>query len=106
MPYNVICLTSTVLAVFFGSTLNHLLSRPGEEQRLLAGGTYASRAAKRKRKLKLLLLIVTFGALAFNFDPTVQETVLGQLRGLGLLSEIGPEGHVPAAHRDPLHSVT
>ncbi len=27
MPYNVICLTSTVLAVFFGATLNTLLQR-------------------------------------------------------------------------------
>lgn len=29
MPYNVICLSSTVMGVFVGSTLNTLLYRPG-----------------------------------------------------------------------------
>eukprot|EP00878_Enallax_costatus_P028318 GHUV01030580.1.p1 GENE.GHUV01030580.1~~GHUV01030580.1.p1 ORF type:complete len:107 (-),score=17.84 GHUV01030580.1:242-562(-) len=106
MPYNVICLTSTVLAVFFGATLNTLLLRPGTEQRMLAAGKYASKAAKRKRKLKLLLVIVIFGGLAVYIDPAVQEAVVEQLRGLGFLSEAGPEAHVPAAHRDPLHIVT
>lgn len=33
MPYNVICLSSTVMGVFVGSTLNTLAYRPGKEFR-------------------------------------------------------------------------
>lgn len=85
MPYNVICLTSTVLAVFFGATLNMLLSRPGEEQRMLAAGRDASKAARRRKKLKLLAVVVIFGNLAVYIDPTVHEAVIDQLKAFGLM---------------------
>lgn len=35
MPYNVITITCTVFALYFGSLLNALRRRVGEEQRLL-----------------------------------------------------------------------
>lgn len=37
MPYNVITITCTVFALYFGSLLNALRRRTGEEERLLRG---------------------------------------------------------------------
>ncbi|KAL3517815.1 hypothetical protein ACH5RR_020404 [Cinchona calisaya] len=50
MPYNVITITCTVFALYFGSLLNALRRRMGEEGRLLK-----SKAAKKTGKLSLLL---------------------------------------------------
>ncbi|KAM7527415.1 hypothetical protein LguiB_030825 [Lonicera macranthoides] len=50
MPYNVITITCTVFALYFGSLLNALRRRAGEEERLLK-----SRAAKKTGRLSLLL---------------------------------------------------
>ncbi|KAI5679959.1 hypothetical protein M9H77_01186 [Catharanthus roseus] len=50
MPYNVITITCTVFALYFGSLLNALRRRVGEEERLLK-----SRASKRKGPLRLFL---------------------------------------------------
>ena len=70
MPYNVICLTSTVLAVYFGATLNALLRRrPKEEDE-------AKRKKERRKKLvKLVLVAVVFGGLGLYLDPELQEAV-------------------------------
>ncbi|KAF8065876.1 STP13 [Scenedesmus sp. PABB004] len=58
MPYNVICLTSTVLAVFLGATLNTLLLRPRELEDASGGGggAAAAAAAARRRRAKLLVV--------------------------------------------------
>lgn len=85
MPYNVICLTSTVLAVFTGATLNALLERPGREQRMLAEGAEARKAERRKKKLKLLLVMALFVVFGLYVDPSLQETVVEQLKAAGLL---------------------
>lgn len=50
MPYNVITITCTVFALYFGSLLNALRRRAGEEERLLK-----SKDGKKTRKLPLLL---------------------------------------------------
>ncbi|GFZ19013.1 GPI transamidase component Gpi16 subunit family protein [Actinidia rufa] len=50
MPYNVITITCTVFALYFGSLLNVLRRRVGEEERLLK-----SKAAKKNGRLPLLL---------------------------------------------------
>uniref|UniRef100_A0A5B6ZL66 Putative GPI transamidase component PIG-T n=1 Tax=Davidia involucrata TaxID=16924 RepID=A0A5B6ZL66_DAVIN len=50
MPYNVITITCTVFALYFGSLLNALRRRVGEEERLLK-----SKAAKKTGRLHLLL---------------------------------------------------
>ncbi|XP_071721547.1 uncharacterized protein [Rutidosis leptorrhynchoides] len=49
MPYNVITITCTVFALYFGSLLNALIRRAGEEERLLKNKD------KRTGKLSLLL---------------------------------------------------
>ncbi|GMH30938.1 hypothetical protein Nepgr_032781 [Nepenthes gracilis] len=51
MPYNVITITCTVFALYFGSLLNVLRRRIGEEERLLE-----DRAAKKVGPLRLLFL--------------------------------------------------
>ncbi|KFK38168.1 hypothetical protein AALP_AA3G077800 [Arabis alpina] len=51
MPYNVITITCTVFALYFGSLLNVLRRRIGEEERFLK-----SQAGKKTGKLKQLLL--------------------------------------------------
>ncbi|XP_048336454.1 uncharacterized protein LOC125418191 isoform X2 [Ziziphus jujuba] len=51
MPYNVITITCTVFALYFGSLLNVLRRRVGEEERLLK-----SKAAKKTGQLPQLLL--------------------------------------------------
>ncbi|KAL3531101.1 hypothetical protein ACH5RR_010423 [Cinchona calisaya] len=50
MPYNVITITCTVFALYFGSLLNALRRRVGEERRLLK-----SKASKKTSQLSLLL---------------------------------------------------
>lgn len=50
MPYNVITITCTVFALYFGSLLNVLRRRMGEEERLLK-----SKAAKNNEQFPLLL---------------------------------------------------
>lgn len=50
MPYNVITITCTVFALYFGSLLNALQRRAGEEERLLK-----SKASKRTGHITMLL---------------------------------------------------
>ncbi|KAK6141866.1 hypothetical protein DH2020_024390 [Rehmannia glutinosa] len=50
MPYNVITITCTIFALYFGSLLNALRRRVGEEERLLRG-----KAAKKTGPLTLML---------------------------------------------------
>jgi phosphatidylinositol glycan class T len=84
MPYNVICLTSTVLAVFVGGVLNALLWRPGQEAR--HGADAAQLKQRRRRKLvRLLVLSCAFGGLAMYWDPELQAQVAQQLAALGLM---------------------
>jgi phosphatidylinositol glycan class T len=85
MPYNVICLTSTVLAVFVGGVLNALLWRPGKEER---DGADEAKAARRRRKkaVRLVVLTVVFGGLAVYFDADLQAELLKQAQALGLLA--------------------
>jgi hypothetical protein len=70
MPYNVICLTSTVLAVYFGATLNALLRRRPKEDDEATG-----KKERRKKLVKLLVVAVVFGGLGLYLDPELQESV-------------------------------
>ncbi|KAG1675788.1 hypothetical protein FOA52_012444 [Chlamydomonas sp. UWO 241] len=70
MPYNVLCLTGTVLAVFAGSLLNALIRRKGKGK----GGEEdtAAALAARRRKVRLVAvasaLLVAAGAVAVHTD--------------------------------------
>lgn len=86
MPYNVICLTSTVLAIFMGGVLNVLLWRPGRDEREAADPETAVLNKKRKA-LRLVVLVVGFMAVAVMYDADLQGQLLKQARALGLVGE-------------------
>jgi len=65
MPYNVVCLTSTVLAVFLGAVINSLLQRHGLQERIEAAGPETARALKASKLRKVLAILVLFGALGW-----------------------------------------
>lgn len=72
MPYNVICLTSTVLAVYVGSTLNALLRRSSEAAGAAGGAGGSAEAARRQRRRKMaqvVVVAVVFGGLGVYLDP-------------------------------------
>jgi len=58
MPYNVITITCTVFALYFGSLLNVLRRRVGEEERLLKNKGN-SRLLKSRYLIQVILLCVT-----------------------------------------------
>jgi GPI-anchor transamidase subunit T len=79
MPYNVICLSSTVLAVYFGAVLNILLKRPNEASATEAVTPQHSRRSKMIKLAKLVVLVGgAFGAVVY-LDEEVREQVSGLL---------------------------
>ncbi|GLI64049.1 hypothetical protein VaNZ11_007211, partial [Volvox africanus] len=80
MPYNVICLSSTVLAVYFGALLN-LLTRRG-----CAAGHAAPERSKVSlggKALQALLMLVLFSALALYLDAELRQHAMELLAKLG-----------------------
>lgn len=72
MPYNVICLTSTVLAVYVGSTLNALLRRSSEAAGAGGGASGSAEAVRQQRRRKMVqvaVVAVVFGGLGVYLDP-------------------------------------
>ncbi|WIA17204.1 hypothetical protein OEZ85_014084 [Tetradesmus obliquus] len=84
MPYNVICLTSTVLAVLLGAVVGALLLRPAEAETQAHASSAASAAQKRRKRAKVVLLLAVFGGLGLYLDPSLQEALWEQLTALGL----------------------
>ncbi|EFJ52494.1 hypothetical protein VOLCADRAFT_102993 [Volvox carteri f. nagariensis] len=80
MPYNVICLSSTVLAVYFGAIVN-LLTRRGSTD--ASSTPERARASTRGKVLQAVLMLVLFVALALYLDAELRERVKGLLTGLG-----------------------
>jgi len=81
MPYNVCCLTSTVLAVYLGAMLNAVLRRQAPQ---LSEGQAA--AAGRARKFRVAAVLLAFGGAAVYLDPGLQSSLRKKLQGLGLAS--------------------
>lgn len=71
MPYNVICLTSTVLAIYIGAVLNTLLRRTSDDPSL--GG----KRHGRRKAIRFVVVLVVFSVLGVYLDEGLQETVLG-----------------------------
>lgn len=90
MPYNVICLTSTVLAIFMGGVLNALLWRPGKDEREAADPKTVL-LKQRKKRVRLVVLVVAFLVVAVYFDADLQQEILKQARALGLLEPVSDE---------------
>ncbi|KAI8464451.1 MAG: Gpi16 subunit, GPI transamidase component-domain-containing protein [Monoraphidium minutum] len=85
MPYNVVCLTSTVLAVYLGASLNALLRRPGQEARDRAAKGGGAAAARRK-VAKVAIVSVVFGGLALYVDEELREQAAALLARAGLVA--------------------
>ena len=79
MPYNVCCLTSTVLAVYLGALLNALLKRPTP---VLSPQQAASAAARRK--LRVIAVLLVFGAAALWIDKGVRDSMMSLLEQAGI----------------------
>ena len=78
MPYNVICLSSTVLAVFMGGTLNALLWPPGKDA---AADLKAAMLSRRAKVVRLVFVIVVFAGVALHFDKELQADLLNRALG-------------------------
>ncbi len=88
MPYNVICLSSTVLAVYFGAVLN-LLTKREDRGRLGAGEAQGVGALKGElrsgrgaKALKLLVFVLLFASLALYLDADMRSQVEQLVQGL------------------------
>ncbi|PIN26202.1 GPI transamidase complex [Handroanthus impetiginosus] len=69
MPYNVITITCTVFALYFGSLLNALRRRAGEEERLLK-----AKAAKKTGPLTLMLSRLSAKLRGKPWEPPQQSS--------------------------------
>lgn len=87
MPYNVICITSTLMAIFVGSTLNALLQRRSDPDAKASGGA-GNRREKVKKALRVAALAVGIGAAAIYFDPDTREQAVGLLGALGIPADV------------------
>ncbi|KAG2501150.1 hypothetical protein HYH03_000965 [Edaphochlamys debaryana] len=80
IPYNVICLSSTLLAVYFGAGLKMLLGRKHSD----AVDSKRRRRLVLLKLLQLIVLVVVFGGLARHLDHDLRAQVEGWARGAGL----------------------
>lgn len=78
MPYNVCCLSSTLLAIFFGAMLNLLISRPR-----IAALQARSKSARRRKILFIIFMLVAFMFLAVFLDADLHNWVVGHLQQYG-----------------------
>jgi phosphatidylinositol glycan class T len=103
MPYNVICLTSTVLAVYVGSTLNALLRRSSEVAGAAAGGGSSAAAARQQRRRKVVQVVVVavvFGGLGVYLDPDQRAAAAKALQPV--MQALGLGGNPGAAGTSPV----
>ncbi|KAL1548816.1 GPI transamidase component PIG-T [Salvia divinorum] len=68
MPYNVITITCTVFALYFGSLLNALRRRVGEEERLLSG-----KGARKAGPLTLMISKLSAKLRGKPWEPPKQS---------------------------------
>lgn len=82
MPYNVICLTSTVLAVFCGTLLNIMLKQEDGSDANQADALEKDEGAVRTKRVKRVLVaivIIGFLGLGVYLDPEASRAVRGWL---------------------------
>ena len=78
MPYNVCCLSSTLLAVFFGGMLNILTARPR-----VNAVQAMKKGAKMQKAGRVVVLLCLFSFLAVYLDPELQGWVVAHLQKYG-----------------------
>lgn len=79
MPFNVICFTSTIMAMFFGSAVTPALIGP---QEMLVQRDFKVGLKNRLRRAVLAMLVVGGGAL--YLDPSLQRQAQEWLAHIGL----------------------
>jgi len=79
MPYNVCCLTCTVLAIYILGVTSLVFGKP-EDASVNAKDKY-------KRFVRLGILLVCFLGLAFSLDKSLQRQLQQLLVDLGLMNE-------------------
>jgi hypothetical protein len=101
MPFNVVCFTSTVIALAFGSALNAILTKtPVKKDGDEASDDAQEENSKRKRAIKLRMLrvfvvLVTVGMIAVYMDKDLQRQVDTWLMELGAWWPSAPGSHHP-----------
>ena len=78
MPYNVCCLSCTVLALYVMGINAAVFSKAGHEE----ADAKQNKAAKRRQLVGVLLLVLTFGTFAVYADKSLQRQLQGLL-GMG-----------------------
>lgn len=77
MPYNVCCLSCTVLAIYVLGIVSLVFGKPGEAKT-------KTKAAKLKQILLLLVMISAFGGIAVSLDKSLQRQVQEFLVNAGI----------------------
>lgn len=80
MPYNVCCMTCTVLSIYILGVISVVFDKP-------ATGAASSKAARRKQAGKVIVLFVCFGSAALAFDKSLQRQIQQMLIEVGLMQE-------------------
>lgn len=80
MPYNVCCMTCTVLAIYILGMISVVFDKP-------ATGAASTKAARRKQVGKVVVLFVCFGSAALAFDKSLQRQIQQMLIDLGFMQE-------------------
>ena len=80
MPYNVCCMTCTVLAIYILGVISVVFDKP-------ATSKAATKAARQKQAAKIVALFVCFGSAAFAMDKSLQRQVEHMLVAIGLKQE-------------------
>ena len=80
MPYNVCCMTCTVLAIYILGVISVVFDNP-------ATSAASTKAARQKKAAKIVALFVCFGSAAFAFDKSLQRQIEQMLIEVGLKQE-------------------
>lgn len=92
MPFNVVCFTSTAIAVTFGSVLNALLKAP--RSRGVGADAGSARRAIKMRLVRLVIVLLLVGCTAVYMDRDIQRKAEEWVRGLGLSLPVAPGGRI------------
>lgn len=78
MPYNVCCLSCTVLALYIMGIKAAVFTKPEHDKT----DVKQNKAAKRRQLVSVFLLVVTFASLAISTDKALQRQLKSAL-GMG-----------------------
>jgi len=100
MPFNVVCFTSTIIALTFGSALNAILTKAPLNKVKQENTDAEEEKSKRRRAIKLKLarvvaVLVIVGITAVYMDKDLQRQVDAWLDKLAALWPSAPGSHHP-----------